>query len=99
MSKRPSLSLASLSINAPTAANTAPAAPTVVETALDEDIKISRDNDNNVSGRLQVAFRMNRDAYKELRRMALDEDTTVNALLLQGINLLRKQKGLRPLDD
>jgi hypothetical protein len=42
---------------------------------------------------------MSPDAHKDLRRMAIDDGTTVNALLLQGINLLRKQKGLRPLDD
>jgi len=31
--------------------------------------------------------------------MALDEDTTVNALLLKAVNVLRVQKGLAVLKD
>jgi hypothetical protein len=92
MNKRPSLSLASLSVNAPT---TAPAN----RKPSKQDIKISSDIDIKSPNRLQVAFRMDKDAYKELRRMALDEDTTVNALLLSGINLLRARKGLPELKD
>ncbi|MGO9800792.1 MAG: hypothetical protein ACLPQ0_15120 [Candidatus Binatus sp.] len=42
-------------------------------------------------------FRMDKDGYKELRRMALDEDTTVNDLILQALNNLRQQKGLKTL--
>ena len=93
MSKRPAISLASLSVNASsTAAETPTRPPKQVS-------KISSDIDNKISTRLQVAFRMNKDDYKELRRMALDEDLTVNALLINGINLLRTQKGLPPLKD
>ena len=96
MSKRPSLSLASLSVNAPAPANHAAA---TLGGVANKDIKISSDKDNKISNRLQVAFRMNKDAYKELRRMALDEDTTVNALLLKAVNTLRAQKGLAALKD
>lgn len=46
---------------------------------------------------MQVAFRMDRDAYKELRRQALDEDVTVNDLILTALNQYRAQKGLKKL--
>ena len=99
MSKRPSLSLASLSVNAPAAANQSAPPATTMGNTTEKDIKASSDKDNKTSNRLQVAFRMNKDAYKELRRMALDEDTTVNALLLKAVNVLRVQKGLAVLKD
>ena len=60
---------------------------------------ISSDKDSKISNRLQVAFRMDKDAYKELRRMAIDEDTSVNELLLRGVNMLRAKKGLQALKD
>jgi hypothetical protein len=56
--------------------------------------KSSGNNDDDSSGRVQVAFRMDKDAYRELKRMALDEDTTVNELMVRAINELRERKGL-----
>jgi NRPS condensation-like uncharacterized protein len=53
--------------------------------------------DNESANRVQVAFRMNKDAYRDLKRMALDEDTTVNDLILRAINELRESKGLKKL--
>jgi hypothetical protein len=55
--------------------------------------KITRDKDN--ATRVQVAFRMDKDAYRELKRMALDEDTTVNELMVRAIDELRARKGLK----
>jgi hypothetical protein len=92
---KPKLSLASLSVNAQPPADHMDNEPT----QSNKDIKISRRQDTKIADKVQVAFRMSPDAHKDLRRMAIDDGTTVNALLLQGINLLRKQKGLRPLDD
>jgi NRPS condensation-like uncharacterized protein len=40
---------------------------------------------------------MDRHAYKELRRQALDEDVTVNDLILAALNQYRSQKGLKKL--
>jgi hypothetical protein len=59
--------------------------------------KLSSDDDNDTSNRVQVAFRMDKDAYRELKRMALDEDTTVNELMVRAINELRERKGLKKL--
>jgi hypothetical protein len=92
---KPKLSLASLSVNAQPPADHMDKEPIQSH----KDIKISRRQDTKIADKVQVAFRMSPDAHKDLRRMAIDDGTTVNALLLQGINLLRKQKGLRPLDD
>lgn len=92
---KPKLSLASLSVNAQPSADHMDKEP--IE--RNKDIKTSRHQDTKIADKVQVAFRMSPDAHKDLRRMAIDDGTTVNALLLQGINLLRKQKGLRPLDD
>jgi hypothetical protein len=92
---KPKLSLASLSVNAQPPADHMDKEPI----QSNKDIKISIRQDAKIADKVQVAFRMSPDAHKDLRRMAIDDGTTVNALLLQGINLLRKQKGLRPLDD
>ena len=94
------VSLANLSVNAPLA-------PVVVaersakpgragqSSTSDKVIKITRDEANEMDSRVQVAFRMDKDAYKDLKRMALDEDTTVNELMVRAINELRAQKGLK----
>jgi hypothetical protein len=98
------VSLANLAVNAP-----APAAPpppearervrSSVKTAPRlQASKIPSDQDSKIDGRIQVNFRMDKDGYKELRRMALDEDTTVNDLILQALNNLRSQKGLKKFD-
>ena len=59
--------------------------------------KNTSEDDRTVEQRVQVAFRMDKDAYKELKRQALDEDTTINELIVQAINQLRAQKGLKKL--
>ena len=59
--------------------------------------KLTSEQDSKQDPRVQVAFRMEKDAYKELRRMALDEDQTVNDLILSALNQLRSQKGLKKL--
>jgi hypothetical protein len=46
-----------------------------------KDNKSPSDDDNAASDRAQVAFRMDKDAYRELKRMAIDE--------------LRERKGLK----
>jgi hypothetical protein len=59
--------------------------------------KITSDEDNDHGQRVQVAFRMDKDAYRDLKRMAIDEDTTVNELMVRAINELRARKGLKKL--
>jgi NRPS condensation-like uncharacterized protein len=97
------VSLANLAVNAP-----APAAapsdahdrvrPSVKSAPRQRASEVSSDQASKVDGRIQVNFRMDKDSYKELRRMALDEDTTVNDLILQALNNLRSQKGLKKFD-
>lgn len=60
-------------------------------------IKTTSDKDNELVRRVQVAFRMDKDAYRDLKRMAIDEDTTVNELMVRAINELRERKGLKKL--
>jgi hypothetical protein len=95
------VSLANLAVNVPSSATPPPAAPARVRgprrAAARSDVvsKITSDEDNELSNRVQVAFRMDKDAYKDLKRMALDEDTTVNELMIRAINELRERKGLK----
>jgi hypothetical protein len=46
---------------------------------------------------VQVAFRIEKEAYREIKRMALDADITINELMLLAINELRERKGLKKL--
>ena len=93
------VSLSNLAVNAP------PAPPRCAATAGQDRgttankrvSKISSDEDNELEQRVQVAFRMDKDAYKDLKRMALDEDTTVNELMIRAINELRERQGLKKL--
>jgi len=87
------VSLADMAVNAPTAQKPSRQRRAVPEKGVS---KVPRDKDN--TNRVQVAFRMDKDAYRELKRMALDEDTTVNDLILQALNNLRSQKGLKKFD-
>ena len=95
------VSLSDLAVNAPPGA-----APTAAATARtraarraaprsDVVSKVTSYEDNEGDNRIQVAFRMDKDAYKDLKRMALDEDTTVNQLMIRAINELRERKGLK----
>lgn len=97
------VSLANLAVNAPPL----PAAARLErgrkpqraagEGAKKQVSKITSDKANDEGPRVQVAFRMDKDAYKDLKRMALDEDTTVNELMVRAINELRERKGLKRL--
>ena len=99
------VSLANLAVNAPPL----PQAPAgraerkprraAGETASKQVSKVTSKEDNEAGTRVQVAFRMDKDAYKDLKRMALDEDTTVNELMVRAINELRERKGLKKLSD
>ena len=99
------VSLANLSVNAGTTPVAAVARQAHIRKPGRPVRKISSDNDNKLSdggaadggNRVQVAFRMEKDAYKDLKRMALDEDTTVNELMVRAINELRERKGLKKL--
>jgi hypothetical protein len=87
-------SLADLAVNA----GAPPAAPAPKKTERKRKAsKLSSEEDNESASRIQVAFRMNKDAYRDLKRMALDEDTTVNELMVRAINELRERKGLKKL--
>lgn len=97
------VSLATLSVNAPATAPAErqargrPARRAVRSVSSDKDNKLSRDVVNEPGSRVQVAFRMDKDAYKDLKRMALDDDTTVNELMVRAIDELRERKGLKKL--
>jgi hypothetical protein len=96
------VSLANLAVNAPP--DTAPPQATrargrssTKSVARLQASELTSEQASKIDGRIQVNFRMDKDGYKELRRMALDEDTTVNDLILQAVNNLRQQKGLKAL--
>jgi hypothetical protein len=95
------VSLTSLAVNAPLPPRPSAARATRVrggEGAVGEKVnKVTSQEDTGSAARVQVAFRMDRDAYKDLKRMALDEDTTVNELMIRAINELRERKGLKKL--
>jgi hypothetical protein len=84
------VSLADMAVNAPASQKVSRQRRAVPDTRVS---KITRDKDN--VNRVQVAFRMDKDAYRELKRMALDEDTTVNELMVRAIDELRARKGLK----
>ena len=71
-------------------------APKKTETARKAG-KSSSKEDGEAADRVQVAFRMSKDAYRDLKRMALDDDTTVNELIVRAINELRERRGLKKL--
>lgn len=96
------VSLSSLAVNAPPVAKVEARRPVRsgragYGSASEKVTKITSDEANEFSDRVQVAFRMDKDAYKDLKRMALDEDTTVNELVVRSINALREAKGLKKL--
>jgi hypothetical protein len=93
------VSLSNLAVNAPpTAPEPAPRLARKAGSAASKRVsKISSDDANELEQRVQVAFRMDKDAYKDLKRMALDEDTTVNELMVRAINELRERQGLKKL--
>ena|SRR5579863_5706033 len=97
------VSLANLAANAPLSHAAEPAKGArakrgVSMLASDKGNKNTSDEDKAAEQRVQVAFRMDKDAYKELKRQALDEDTTINELIVEAINQLRAQKGLKKLE-
>lgn len=93
------VSLSQLAVNAPPQAveTVSPAAKQRRSPASKRVSKITSDEANESEQRVQVAFRMDKDAYKDLKRMALDEDTTVNELMIRAINELRERHGLKKL--
>jgi hypothetical protein len=96
------VSLTTLAANAPPSAAAEPVKGVktrrpVSKTTSEKVSKNTSEDDRTVEQRVQVAFRMDKDAYKELKRQALDEDTTINELIVQAINQLRAQKGLKKL--
>jgi hypothetical protein len=96
------VSLSSLAVNAPPETKAESRRPArsgrAGQRSTSEKVtKITSDEANEMSDRVQVAFRMEKDAYKDLKRMALDEDTTVNELVVRSINALREAKGLKKL--
>ena len=50
---------------------------------------------NGLEQRVQLAFRVEKDAYKDLKGMVLDEDTTVNELMIRAINELCERRDLK----
>jgi hypothetical protein len=92
------VSLSQLAVNAPPQATDAASAAKQHRASASKRVsKITSDEANESEQRVQVAFRMDKDAYKDLKRMALDEDTTVNELMIRAINELRERHGLKKL--
>jgi hypothetical protein len=93
------VSLSNLAVNAPPSLpEPAPRPSRKASAAASKRVsKVPSDNANELEQRVQVAFRMDKDAYKDLKRMALDEDTTVNELMIRAINELRERQGLKKL--
>lgn len=50
---------------------------------------------NGLEQRVQLAFRVEKDACKDLKGMVLDEDTTVNELMIRAINELCERRDLK----
>ena len=97
------ISLANLAANAPPSHTTEPVKGAKTKRGVgvlssEKGNKNTSDEDRASEQRVQVAFRMDKDAYKELKRQALDEDTTINELIVEAINQLRAQKGLKKLE-
>ena len=44
-----------------------------------------------------IILRLARPAHRQLRQMALDEDSTVNTLLVEAVNDLFRKRGKPPL--
>ena len=92
------VSLANLAVNVPaTAPEARPRRGGGVVKLTREQVSESTSEQDRGDARVQVAFRMDKDAYKDLKRMALDEDTTVNELMLRAIDELRERRGLKKL--
>ncbi len=96
------VSLSSLAVNAPQELKTEPSrvprgSRTEHGQTSEKVSKVTSEEATELDNRVQVAFRMDKDAYKDLKRMALDEDTTVNELVVRSINALREAKGLKKL--
>jgi hypothetical protein len=48
-------------------------------------------------GRVQLPFWVSRDARRQLRQIALDEDTTAQDLLVEALNLFFRDRGKPPI--
>lgn len=48
-------------------------------------------------GRRGQTLRLDPDAWKQLKKLAVDEETTSHALLIEALNLLFKDRGLPPI--
>ena len=44
-----------------------------------------------------LSLRLNVEAWKQLKHLATDQETSAHALILEGINLIFKKHGKRPL--
>lgn len=93
------VSLSELAVNAPaTPAAKKPERQRAAKNTAKRATKVTSEQANeNAANRVQVAFRMDKDAYRDLKRMAIDEDTTVNELMIRAINELRGRKGMKKL--
>lgn len=91
------VSLSDMAVNAPASASIEPKKAERPKHANKGESKQVNKQASDQGGRVQVAFRMDKDAYRDLKRMALDEDTSVNELILRALNELRERKGLKKL--
>ncbi|MGH8227259.1 MAG: hypothetical protein ACREU3_05025 [Steroidobacteraceae bacterium] len=95
---RKQVSLANLAVNAPQSKRSEKAeqgdTSKQAHTRTGESV---REQDSEDESPVQISFRVNRDAYRDLKRMAIDEDLTIKELVIRAINERRERMGLKKL--
>ncbi|MGH7745442.1 MAG: hypothetical protein ACREQ5_11710 [Candidatus Dormibacteria bacterium] len=90
------VSLANLAVNAPeTRKPDSKLASNKVSRKAGEQDREQQEHEGKTP--VQISFRVNRDAYRDLKRMALDEDLTLKELVIRAINERRERMGLKKL--
>lgn len=95
---RKQVSLAHLAVNAPQARKSEKAEQE--ETSKQAHTRAGEqasEQDSEDESPVQISFRVNRDAYRDLKRMAIDEDLTIKELVIRAINERRERLGLKKL--
>lgn len=95
---RKQVSLAHLAVNAPQARKSEKAEQgDTSKQAHTRTGEQAREQDGEEESPVQISFRVNRDAYRDLKRMAVDEDLTIKELVIRAINDYRERMGLKKL--
>jgi hypothetical protein len=97
MARKHVSSLAHLAVNAPLARTSEKAESDASKQAHTRAGEQSREQAGEDKSPVQISFRVNRDAYRDLKRMAVDEDLTIKELVILAINERRERMGLKKL--